>query len=212
MIWYYADGSERRGPVTEAEFATLVAQGTIRRDTLVWHEGLPEWQEYGRFASPELSPLPPLSSISRPSRPPVRYAGFWIRFVAKFMDGLILGLASMVVRVPLMAAQFASENPRESIAFSLLDAVAALVMIAAAGLYHIFFVGARGATPGKMLLGLKIVRADGSPVSYALATGRWFAAALNYFTLYIGWIIVGFDSQKRGLHDRICETRVIHDR
>ena len=41
-------------------------------------------------------------------------------------------------------------------------------------------------------------------------TGRHFAKYISAnFTLYIGYIMAGFDDQKRSLHDRICETRVI---
>ena len=56
------------------------------------------------------------------------------------------------------------------------------------------------------------IRAAGAPISAPLAAGRFFAVWLSYLTLFIGFIIAGFDSQKRALEDHICETRVIYSR
>ena len=84
--------------------------------------------------------------------------------------------------------------------------------VVAAACYEIFFIAKRGATIGKMIFGLKVIRADGSPLSLALSTGRYFAQLINSFTLGIGYFMAGFDDQKRALHDRICETRVIYSR
>jgi len=44
------------------------------------------------------------------------------------------------------------------------------------------------------------------------AVGRYLAYLLNSFTLLIGFIIAGFDTEKRALHDRICDTRVVYSR
>jgi uncharacterized RDD family membrane protein YckC len=61
-----------------------------------------------------------------------------------------------------------------------------------------------------MAVKIKVVRTDGSKVGYGLATGRFFATWLSYLICYIGVIMVGFDQEKRALHDRICGTRVVH--
>jgi uncharacterized RDD family membrane protein YckC len=78
--------------------------------------------------------------------------------------------------------------------------------------YFTFFVGALAASPGKLALGLKVVRPDGSAVGYGRALGRYFAGILSWMILFIGYIMVAFDSEKRGLHDMICDTRVIKTR
>ena len=72
-----------------------------------------------------------------------------------------------------------------------------------------FFLGKFGATPGKMACKLKVVRPDGERISYARALGRHFAEMLSGIILYIGYIMAAFDEEKRTLHDRICDTRVI---
>lgn len=207
MSWWYAEGDQRRGPFAEPEFRVLIENGTIRPSTLIWREGMPQWTHYGQLVAP---------GIPTASGEPMRFAGFWIRFVAKFLDGLILSVPIMIIYVPFMIMQMPdlmeNNDPNAMMQFQLTSNLISLITFPFQALYFILFVGAKGATPAKMLLGLRVVRADGSPVGYGLATGRWFAAALNYMTLYIGWIMAGIDKQKRGLHDMICDTRVIHTR
>jgi len=76
--------------------------------------------------------------------------------------------------------------------------------------YFVGFNGRFGATPGKMVLKLKIVRPDGEPISYGRAFGRYFAKMLSSLIFCIGYMMAGWDEQKRALHDRIADTRVIH--
>jgi uncharacterized RDD family membrane protein YckC len=63
-----------------------------------------------------------------------------------------------------------------------------------------------------MALGLKVTTANGGPISVGLAAGRYFAKILSWITFCIGFIIAGFDSEKRALHDHICGTRVVYAR
>ena len=56
-----------------------------------------------------------------------------------------------------------------------------------------------------------MIRVDGGRITAGLAIGRYFAKNwLNLFTLLIGYIIAAFDDEKRALHDRICDTRVVY--
>ena len=97
-----------------------------------------------------------------------RYAGFWIRFGAKFVDGLILFAVNMVISfVFTAAAPLAPGSPA-----TLILALLGMVIRAT---YVIWFVGNMGATPGKLACGIKIIQADGGSVGYGRATGRFFA-------------------------------------
>jgi uncharacterized RDD family membrane protein YckC len=78
--------------------------------------------------------------------------------------------------------------------------------------YETFFITRFAATPGKMALGLKVLRPDGSGVTAGRAAGRYFAKQLSAMILLIGYILAAFDAQKRALHDMICDTRVIRSR
>ena len=84
----------------------------------------------------------------------------------------------------------------------------------AAGLfYYGFFAGGRWqATPGKRVLGLHIVRTDGQRIGYGLAVGRYLAYIPSSLILGIGFLMIGWNEEKKGLHDMICKTRVVHGR
>ena len=140
---------------------------------------------------------------------PARYAGFWIRFGAVFLDGLIMLPVSLILNFGAAFLYPAAlvYDPRRGIAPQLIyQAVAMSIQI----IYDVFFTGRFGGTPGKLICGLRVVRSDGSRVTYGRAVGRFFAKVLNYFTLTIGFIIAGFDSQKRALHDYMADTRVVY--
>jgi uncharacterized RDD family membrane protein YckC len=136
------------------------------------------------------------------------YAGFWVRFLAKFVDGIILQIANFGFQLVFMGGSFftGSNDPEKQMIMSWIAIIFSMTFTA---LYSIFFVGKFGATPGKMALRLRIVTADGGKVSYPRATGRYFAEFLSSLILLIGYIMAAFDEEKRALHDRICDTRVI---
>jgi uncharacterized RDD family membrane protein YckC len=147
----------------------------------------------------------------------VVYGGFWIRFVAVLIDGIILFVANRILSlaVPgLVTSPVVTPlgSPRDPFTVLPTLGLAYLISTAMGVAYETFFIGNMGATPGKMALGLKVVRPDGSPVSYWRAAGRYFAKILSAIIIMIGYIMAAFDSQKRALHDMICDTRVIRTR
>jgi len=133
----------------------------------------------------------------------MNYAGFWIRVGAKFLDGIIIGVPLVVFVIVGGGNRF---GPRNNPALPLVfDGVFFLVNFS----YNVFFLGKFGATPGKMAARLRVVNADGTPITYGMAAGRVLAEILSGMICYIGYFMVGWDSEKRALHDRICNTRVI---
>ena len=89
--------------------------------------------------------------------------------------------------------------------------VATMMINMLLGIFYItWFVGKFGATPGKMAFKLKIVKSSGAKLGYGHAFGRYCGEFIVVFlTLMIGYLFGLFDSQKRTLHDRLCNTRVI---
>jgi uncharacterized RDD family membrane protein YckC len=85
----------------------------------------------------------------------------------------------------------------------------ALVQFVVACGYEGIMVGKYGATLGKLAVKIKVVKADGSPVGYGRAFGRYFAKLLSVMICLIGLFMAFFDTEKRALHDRICNTRVV---
>jgi uncharacterized RDD family membrane protein YckC len=252
MTWYYADGEQPVGPIEEAQLDGLYLQGKVRPETLVWRDGMANWQAY-REAKPQavgptsgaevLAPpliagearcaecgkafgleemitfgnmrvcggckplfMQKLAEGAKLNTGVRNYGGFWIRVGAKMLDGLIVGLPLMV---PFVYFVIKYGDRRPSPAFELAQAFFQLgIMVVNFG-YQIFFLGKYGATPGKMVCNLRVITADGEKLSYGRATGRCFAEILSGLTCYIGYLIVGFDDQKRALHDHICNTRVV---
>jgi len=145
----------------------------------------------------------------------LRYAGFWIRFAAKFVDGIIL---SVVLYVPMLILILARGGNIEDMAgrrnsFDTQDVLILIWQIlyyVFYASYEIFFIGRYGATPGKMACRIRVVTPEGEAVGYGRATGRFFANLLSMIVCYIGYIMAGFDDQKRALHDHVCGTRVVY--
>lgn len=233
MQWYYANDNQRIGPVTEEAFQSLVASGTIRADTLVWRQGMSNWTRYAEVAPGLPPPLVPLGAAPldpAPAAPVVysqtqyaaprpaprfQYGGFWIRFVAKLIDGLILNVVCLVLIFLTAGSRFRDfENfdPNDpELVFTVLkfEGLIFFIYIGLSFAYSWFFVAKYAATPGKLAVGLRIVRSDGSPLGQGRIIGRYFAEFLSRFIFNIGYIIAAFDDEKRALHDHICDTRVI---
>jgi len=214
MKWYYAAAGNQVGPIDETELNRLVTQGTVRADTLVWHEGLASWQPLGVVRGM----APAMAAVAGR-----HYGGFWIRFVARLIDGIIVGIANAIIRIPFLllfglgaGGLGRGRDLGDGMIFvpSLAGflGISTLIGLAIGVAYEVYFLSAHGATPGKMALGLKVIRADGGPISPMLALARYFASWVSAIILMIGYIMAAFDPEKRALHDRICETRVIHSR
>ena len=137
----------------------------------------------------------------------MNYAGFWVRFAAKLVDGVILGLPFLVVYFLVLIPQIRNGRPGQ-FTFAPLMLQFGFIIIKMA--YEIFFLGKYGATPGKMLCKLRVVTAEDGRIDYGRATGRCFSEIISGMICYIGYIMVAFDSQKRALHDYICSTRVVY--
>lgn len=139
----------------------------------------------------------------------MRFGGFWIRFAAKIIDSIITNILVWIVMFVLggmIGILDGSNTETLGIVFGIGIYLLAMMIPLA---YTITFVGKYGATPGKMACGLKIVTAENTKVTYKRAAGRALAEMLSGIILCIGYLIAAFDEEKRSLHDRICDTRVV---
>lgn len=156
----------------------------------------------------------------------VRYAGFWIRFYASFLDTLFLALPVAIVIYFLsdgnwfdfsqyqqniqMAmsgnAHALDTQPQTSIKWELLFEVSVLVVT------MVFWKRWRGATPGKKFVHIKIVDAKTfEDIDNKQAVTRSFGYIVSTLALLIGFIMVAFRKDKRGLHDLLAGTVVIYE-
>jgi uncharacterized RDD family membrane protein YckC len=137
----------------------------------------------------------------------LRYAGFWIRVLAYLIDGMIIGAIRWAVLLPMGFGLW--RRPMDpDYAFSWIG-TAPLVSLAVGICYFVFFWTQYGATPGKMVLKLKVITPEGGLISAGQAVGRYFSQILSGLILCIGFMMAGWDDEKRALHDRIAGTRVI---
>lgn len=146
----------------------------------------------------------------------VVYATFGQRFAAKIIDGLILWVVGTVISLgvgAVMGLALASQMEDPDAAAGVFIAIQVVAQIASIGAgisYALFFIRKYDATPGKRMLKLKVLRADGSRLTKGRIVGRYFAEMVSGMILCIGYLMVAFDKeQRRGLHDKMCDTRVV---
>jgi len=149
---------------------------------------------------PATQPAPPPFQVAAAIGP----AGFWIRFVAVMIDAMVLFVAQGI----LFGTGWILANGTMAGGMALKSTVNLFGTLIGAA-YGIVFHWRWGQTIGKMALQIKVVSMDGGPLSLGQATGRYFATFLSAVILCIGFIMVGFRSDKRALHDLLAGTRVI---
>ena len=140
----------------------------------------------------------------------VVYAGFWKRVAAYLIDYLLTsvvgGMVGMVIGVAAGGAGLADDAS----GMMALQVVSGLVGFAISLVYFSgFHASSLQATPGKLAIGIKVTRGDGSPISFWRGIGRCFAMILSGLILCIGYVMAGFTERKQGLHDLICDTLVV---
>jgi uncharacterized RDD family membrane protein YckC len=128
----------------------------------------------------------------KPKEFALEYAGFWIRLGAGVIDLLILGFIDGFIAYFFPAPIIWVTN--------------GLVISVA---YLLGFWAWRGQTPGKMAVGVKIIRTDSSPIKWQCVLYRFLGYIVSVVTLFIGFIWVAFDSRKQGIHDKIADTYVV---
>lgn len=154
-----------------------------------------------------------------------RYGGFWIRFGARMIDGLVFMVPAVILIVMLMpnmmrAARAAGNRagaPNPFAAFGVGLITYMLIFFLAGGFYEILLLKYHSATLGKMACGLKVIRGDGRTLGWGVCFGRFFMwnvvtssiPYLNTLLMLVSSIMLGVDDEKRALHDRVCDTRVI---
>ena len=72
-----------------------------------------------------------------------------------------------------------------------------------------FWTQNRGQTPGKMVMGIRVVKTDGSPINTLEAVVRYIGYHINTLIILLGWIWAIFDGKKQGWHDKLAGTVVV---
>ena len=123
------------------------------------------------------------------------YCGFWIRFLAAILDGLIIGLPVGIIGWGLAFATGIST-------LMYVAQLASLILI-------VYLDGIKGGTPGKLILGMRIVNEEGNYIGIPMAILRYIGKLLSGVILGIGYLMIAFTDKKQGLHDKIAKTFVV---
>ena len=143
---------------------------------------------------------------------PRRYGGFWRRFVALIIDSIIFYAALWVLGrfLPIFVTQSASVASGGVNIEAELSPVGTILAIVLSWLYFaVTESSARGATVGKMALGLRVTDLSGGQISFLRATGRYFRKFVSGAILGIGYIMAAFTARKQALHDMMAQTLVV---
>ena len=164
---------------------------------------------------------PPAAYTPQPAygAPQSSYGGFWIRLIAVFIDGIILGIPLAIIGSIIGAAAGAglsnlnTSDPTQSNA-----AIAGVT--GALGIFYLFafvieigyfvFFWGRGGTLGMKIFKLRVADATtGQPIGMGRAFIRFLGYIISAIPCYIGLIWAAFDARKQGWHDKIANTVVL---
>jgi uncharacterized RDD family membrane protein YckC len=134
----------------------------------------------------------------------IRYGGFWRRFAALTIDTIILYL--FIIILSLIGTRLMPINNGFTWVRMIPYYGMALIINA---VYFTYFHGISGQTPGKRMLGLRVVQAGGAPMTPEIAFLRWVGYIISKVPLFLGFIWAAFDGSKQGWHDKIAGTCVI---
>jgi uncharacterized RDD family membrane protein YckC len=138
-------------------------------------------------------------------------AGWWVRFLAYFVDSLIVGIPAVIVGGILAALAGGMSSSSGTVNAGAVGLFYFILIAASVG-YSVYFWSQRdGQTIMNKALHIKVVKTDGSPITVGTAIVRYVGYIVNslIFGLPIGFIWAAFDPQKQGWHDKIAGTYVI---
>ncbi len=141
------------------------------------------------------------------------YAGFWRRFAAVMLDGLILWVVNTTLQsvsgVGTRLQEAVLEDPTDYQAMIDIAGPIWAVGVVIQMLYFAYFESSeKQATFGKQALGLIVTDTNGDRITFVKAVIRYFARWVSGFMLAIGYLIQPFTEKKQALHDMIAGTLV----
>lgn len=138
-------------------------------------------------------PQPPTASQWTPGGPTGPRAGFWRRFAAAFVDGLVIGVPVAIIAIAI-----------GSNAVYILWTLVGLV-------YFTYFEGSdSGQTVGKRALGIRVIDfGTGGSIGYGRAAIRWVARIISSIPCYLGYLWMLWDKEKQTWHDKLANDVVV---
>jgi uncharacterized RDD family membrane protein YckC len=225
-----------QGPFTREQVAQKLQAREFTLDSLAHVEGLSQWTPLRAvLARVDAAAPPPISAPPVPAsaysyaatmQPPAHlvYAGFWLRLVAVFIDGLIVGIPMAILgglAVGVAGFGYATMHPYGTFgmmdndgginaSFAILEGALMVFGLFVKWLYFALQESSSAqATLGKRVMGLKVMNLEGQRIGFGQASGRFFGKIISGLILYIGFMMAGFTERKQALHDMMAGTLVV---
>ena len=196
--WYYsADGREKSGPVSEPALRELAQSGGLNAGTLLWREGMAEWQPFASLFPPQ--PAAPVTGAWSGETHP------WRRYCARQADSLLIGVPAMILALLLPMAYFGAQSPVIKLVEN--HFVAGVLLVLIYPFVEAFFLASWGFTPCRAVMGIYVRNRDGSKLSYKRALARSWQVAV--FGLGLGIPLVSLITCISG-YKRLQEQSVTH--
>ena len=141
----------------------------------------------------------------------LQYAGFFVRAAAYIIDSIIVFFGLLIVRLVLLIPSFIlGDTINSSILFTY--SFKDIIIYLCGALYFVLVTYYTGTTIGKKLMNLQVTGKDGKekPSFTDILYRETIGSFLSKVILCAGYLVIGFDSEKRGFHDMLCDTRVIY--
>jgi uncharacterized RDD family membrane protein YckC len=120
-------------------------------------------------------------------------AGFWRRFAALFLDGIIVGIPTAILESAISRA-----------------AGSGLGLVIGAAYATLMIGSARGQTVGQMALGIRVIDLNtGGPIGYGRAFVRWLVSIVSALACFLGYFWMLWDSEKQCWHDKAANDVVV---
>lgn len=238
MMWYYALDGERKGPVEKEEVQSLINNGDLGVDDLVWRDGMDGWTRISEVEDFQPSP-PPLpqddsstSSVSGSDDSTHTSSGKGLHSSTSVRNsssttsnsrerdtdtdvyaGFGRRLVAYVIDVAILVLFMALIGAIMFAAgMSLPESTSTPSPLGFLITWMYFALNessGRQATWGKQLMGLKVTDLNGNKIGFWKATGRHFGKIISSFILFIGFIMAAFTEKKQALHDKMAGCLVV---
>ncbi|MBR1742151.1 MAG: RDD family protein [Lachnospiraceae bacterium] len=139
------------------------------------------------------------------------YAGFFVRLAAYLIDWIIVGAALLVIKIPVWISWIMNGTGFLTQDFIFKYSIYDMVIYVLKVLYFVLLTYYSGATLGKKLMNLEVVsEEDRKPTLFEIAYRESVGKFLSGLIMSVGYIIIGLDKRKRGLHDQLADTCVVY--
>jgi uncharacterized RDD family membrane protein YckC len=190
--YYIVERGEKKGPLELLVLQTMQRQGTLAEDTLVWQDGMADWQPARVVLTSMFTTGETLHTLTLASRGQRVLAGI-IDFILIIVPmNLLIGPSAVVT----LGAALLGE-----LAYPIFNAIYAGLLVA----------GPWQATVGMKVLGLKVVNASGGKPSPGSSWGRALASILSCYVFGLGYWLLFFTERHQTLHDLLARTLVVKD-